>query len=82
MSYIDPVIWDIVPDSKTLANFSVFKNKIKKWKTENCPCKTYIYRLDVTKALAPVSWTRLRYFSSNYLYKCELVFKFTFHDYH
>ena len=23
---------------KNLANFSAFQNRIKKWKTENCPC--------------------------------------------
>ena len=52
ISYLGPVIWDIFPDSyKNLLNFSVFKNKIKKWKPENCPCrlcKTYISRLDFT----------------------------------
>ena len=46
ISYLGPVIWDILPDSyKNLPNFSVFKNRIKKWKPENCPCrlcKTYI----------------------------------------
>ena len=31
ISYLGPVIWDILPDSyKNLPNFSVFKNRIKK----------------------------------------------------
>ena len=35
ISYIGPVTWDILLDSyKNLPNFSVFKNKIKKWKHE------------------------------------------------
>ena len=49
ISCLGPVIWDILPDSyKNLSNFSVFKNRIKKWKPENCSCrlyKTYISRL-------------------------------------
>ena len=48
MSYLGPVIWDIIPDNyKNLPNFSVFKNKIKNRKPRNCPCrlcKTYISR--------------------------------------
>ena len=48
ISYLGPVIWDIFPDSyKILPNFSIFKNKIKKRKLGNCPCrlfKTYIFR--------------------------------------
>ena len=52
ISYLGPVIWDILPDSyKSLLNFSDFKNKIKKWKTKNCPCrlsKTYISRVGFT----------------------------------
>ena len=45
ISCLGPVIWDILP------NFSVFKNRIKKWKPGNCPCrlcKTYISRLGFT----------------------------------
>ena len=39
--YRGPVIWDILPDShKNLPTFSVFKNRIKKWKTENCLLQT------------------------------------------
>ena len=52
ISYFGPVIWDTLPDSyKNLPNVSVFKNRIKKWKLENCPCrlcKTYISRLGFT----------------------------------
>ena len=63
ISNLGPVIWDIVPDSyKNLQNFSVFKNRIKKWKPENGPCrlcKTYISRLGFTQAFAQVSWMKL-----------------------
>ena len=52
ISYLGPVIWDILPDDyKNLPNLSVFKNRIKKWKPENCPCrlcKTYISRVGFT----------------------------------
>ena len=78
ISYLGPVIWDILPDSyKNLPNVSVFKNRIKKWKPENCPCrlcKTYISRLGFTQAFAPVSWMKLWNFSHSCLYK--RVFKF------
>ena len=43
---------------KNLPNFSVFKKRIIKWKTENCPCrlcKTYISRVSFTYAFAAVS---------------------------
>ena len=63
ISYLGPVIWDILPDTyKNLPNFSVFKNRIKKWKSENCPCrlcKTYAFRFGFTYAFAPVSWMKL-----------------------
>ena len=40
ISYLGPVIWDILPDGyKNLPNFSAFKNRIKKWKPANCPCR-------------------------------------------
>ena len=52
ISYLGPVIWDILPDSyKNVLNFSDFKTKIKKWKPKNCPCrlsKTYISRVGFT----------------------------------
>ena len=52
ISLFGPVIRDILPDSyKNLPNFSVFINRIKKWKPENCPCRlctTYISRLGFT----------------------------------
>ena len=52
ISYLGPVIWDILPDSqKNLTNVSVFNNRIKKWKPENCPCrlcKIYISRVGFT----------------------------------
>ena len=80
ISYLGPVIWDILSDCyKNLPNFSVFKNGIKKWKPENCPCrlcKTYISRLGFTEAFVPVSWMKLWYFSHSCLYKRELVFRF------
>ena len=52
ISYLGPGIWYILPGSyKNLPNFSVFKNRIKKWKAKNCPCrvcKTYIYGVGFT----------------------------------
>ena len=75
-----PVIWNIHSGSyKNVPNFSVFKNRIKKWKSENCPCrlsKTYISRLGFTYAFAPVSWMKLWHFSHSCLHKRKLVFKF------
>ena len=80
ISYLGPVIWDILLDSyKNLPNFSVFKNRIKKWKPENCPCrlcKTYISIVGFTQAFAPVSWMKRWYFSHSCLYQRKLVFKF------
>ena len=67
ISYLGPAIWDILPDSyKNLTNFSFFKNRIKKWKPENCPCrlcKTYISRVCLTQAFAQISLMKLRHFS-------------------
>ena len=79
ISYLGPVIWDIHPNSyKNLPNFSVFKNRISKWKPENCHCrlcKTYIYKVGFTEASAPVSSMKLWCFLHICLYKRGLVFK-------
>ena len=52
ITYLCPIIWDILPDSyKNVSSFIVFKDTIKKWKPENCPCKlckTCISRVDFT----------------------------------
>ena len=44
--YLAPKIWELFPDSiRELKKLSVFKNKIKAWATDKCPCqlcKNYI----------------------------------------
>ena len=44
--YLRSVICDIFPVTyKELPSLEIFKNRIKKWKPENCPCrlcKTYV----------------------------------------
>ena len=41
ISYLGPDMWNILLDSyENLLNFSVFKNRIKKWKPENLSLKT------------------------------------------
>ena len=46
ISYLDPKIWNILPDRLKNANsLESFKSEIKKWKPENCPrrhCKSYL----------------------------------------
>ena len=46
LSYLGPKIWSILPnDIKESKSLLEFKRKIKKWKSEECPCrlcKTYI----------------------------------------
>ena len=40
LRFIGPKIWDIIPDSiKESSSLSIFKNKIKNWVPEYCPCK-------------------------------------------
>lgn len=49
ISYLGPIIRVILPlTSKELRSLKAFKNIIKKWKPENCPCrlcKTRIIRI-------------------------------------
>ena len=49
ISYLGPKIWSILPkEYKNIENLTEFKNKIKKWVPQNCPCrlcKTYIHQL-------------------------------------
>ena len=49
LSYIGPKIWCGVPeDIKSSETLTIFKNKIKKWKPIDCPCricKVYIQNL-------------------------------------
>ena len=46
VSLLGPKIWNMLPDDyKDINNLNTFKNKIKKWKLDNCPwrlCKVYI----------------------------------------
>ena len=46
LSFLGPKIWNLVPEEiKTSETVDIFKNKIKKWIPENCPCrlcKTYV----------------------------------------
>ena len=40
VSFLGPKIWDMqVNDYKDIDKLNTFKNKIKKWKSENCPCR-------------------------------------------
>ena len=34
-----PKIWELVPDSTGEVKTSIFKNKIKAWATDKCPCR-------------------------------------------
>ena len=37
-------IWELIPDSiKGVKTLSVFKNKIKAWTTDKCPCRLCKY---------------------------------------
>ena len=53
ISYLGSVIWVILPVTyKELCGLKAFKNRIKKWKPENYPCKickTYVARVDFIK---------------------------------
>ena len=50
ISYLAPQIWNLVPkDIKNSKNLVSFRNKIKLWIPDNCPCalcKTYIKDVD------------------------------------
>ena len=40
ISYLGPKIWSMVPDTyENIYSLYNFKNVIKKWKPENCPCR-------------------------------------------
>ena len=45
ISYLGPKVWELVPDNlKRINSLTSFKEQIKKWNPENCPCrlcKTY-----------------------------------------
>ena len=49
LPYLRPKIWDLLSkELKEFPNVSVFKNTIKKWKPQNCPCrlcKKYVQNL-------------------------------------
>ena len=50
VSLLGPKLWDILPNNyNDIDNLNTFKNKFKKWKPENCPCrlcKVYIDNID------------------------------------
>ena len=40
LRHIGPKIWQMIPDKiKNLKTLSLFKNKIREWKPDNCPCR-------------------------------------------
>ena len=47
LSYLGPKIWNLIPgDIKSSTTLRIFKNKIRKWKPDKCPCKlckTYVF---------------------------------------
>ena len=44
VSFLGHKIWDIQPDdNKNIDNLNTFKNKIRKWKPDNCPCRLKVY---------------------------------------
>ena len=44
MYFLGPKIWDIIPGNiKKASSFTIFKNKIKSWVPEGCPCKLCKY---------------------------------------
>ena len=49
-SLLGPKLWDILPNNyNDIDNLNTFKNKFKKWKPENSPCrlcKVYIDNID------------------------------------
>ena len=49
VSFLGPKLWSILPQEyKNIDNLSEFKNKIKNWVPQNCPCrlcKTYIHQV-------------------------------------
>ena len=45
LASLAPKIWELVPDSIREVKTSIFKNNVKAWTTDKCPCrlrKTYI----------------------------------------
>ena len=48
LRFMGPKIWDIIPVSiKNASSLTIFKNKVKNWTPENCPCrlcKDYVNR--------------------------------------
>ena len=40
LSYLGPKIWNLVPfDIRDCSTEQIFHQKIKKWKSERCPCR-------------------------------------------
>ena len=40
VKYVGPIIWDIVPNNiKNCSSLNNFKNSIKSWKPNECPCR-------------------------------------------
>ena len=40
LSYLGPKIWNLVPsDIRDCATEQIFRQKIKKWKPDRCPCR-------------------------------------------
>ena len=46
ISYLAPQLWELIPSEiKSAKSLNIFKEKIKSWTTDKCPCrlcKTYV----------------------------------------
>ena len=45
ISSLAPKLWELIPSEMKNAKLNIFKEKIKSWATEKCPCrlcKTYV----------------------------------------
>ena len=63
-------------DCKDIENLSIFKNKVKKWKPGNCPCrlcKTYINNVGFIWEREKKAWNIQAAFLQLWLLKYRLV---------
>ena len=58
LSYLGPKIWRLIPnDIKAITSLKMFKQKIRKWKPDKCPCKLcriYIAGVGYVDYLSPM----------------------------
>ena len=77
ISFLGPKMWNMLPDdSKDIDNLYTFKNKVKKWNGENCPCR--LCKIYIDKGKKKLGKEKSLVYSSSIFRIAALAYQYRF----